>query len=66
MTTDPLLLTWRKSSYSTNGGDCIEIATSAPSVFVRDSKNPEGGILAFGQDEWRTFLARIKAGEIER
>ncbi|MGG2462490.1 DUF397 domain-containing protein [Streptomyces sp. RGM 3693] len=37
---------WFKSSYSGNGGQCIEIATNLVvthgTVPVRDSKNPDG------------------------
>ncbi|MGW2815544.1 DUF397 domain-containing protein [Streptomyces sp. NPDC001415] len=42
-TTDSLR--WFKSSYSDNGGDCIEVATNlvdSRGVAVRDSKNPNG------------------------
>lgn len=45
-TTDSLH--WIKSSYSDNGGDCIEVATDLTAshrVAVRDSKNPHGPIL---------------------
>ncbi|WP_078624071.1 DUF397 domain-containing protein [Streptomyces monomycini] len=40
---------WAKSSYSNNGGDCIEVAPNlVPSrgvVPVRDSKDPDGPVL---------------------
>jgi hypothetical protein len=56
-------LTWRKSSYSTsNGGNCIEVATApCSSIAVRDSKNPGGVNLAFGRDNWLAFTRRTKA-----
>ncbi|OKI10113.1 DUF397 domain-containing protein [Streptomyces sp. CB02923] len=41
---------WAKSSYSNNGGDCIEVATnlvaSCGVVSVRDSKDPSGPALS--------------------
>jgi hypothetical protein len=39
---------WRKSSYSTETADCVEIANLAGSrtVGIRDSKNPTGGHLS--------------------
>ncbi|MFI9644405.1 DUF397 domain-containing protein [Micromonospora sp. NPDC051925] len=41
---------WRKSTRSGNGGDCVEVATNLlarqDAVFVRDSKNPQGGQIA--------------------
>jgi hypothetical protein len=52
--------TWCKSSYS--GGNCIEVATTAPSIAVRDSKDPDGAKLAFGAAEWLVFTRRVKDG----
>jgi Domain of unknown function (DUF397) len=60
-------VTWRKASYSTsNGGNCIEVAVVPPSaVAVRDSKDPDGPKLAFTPDDWRAFVAGVKAGEFD-
>ena len=33
---------WRKSSRSTGGNDCVEVAQTETSCLVRDSKNPDG------------------------
>lgn len=54
--------TWRRSSYSGTNGDCVEATASGPTVIVRDSKNPEGTRLAFGQAAWRVFATGLKAG----
>jgi Domain of unknown function (DUF397) len=55
--------TWRKSSYSGgNGGNCVEVAETPGIVLVRDSKNPDGPRLAFGQHAWEAFAATMKAG----
>ncbi|XRQ09077.1 DUF397 domain-containing protein [Actinomadura welshii] len=36
----------RKSSYSgSTGGDCVGVARLGARQMVRDSKNPEGGVL---------------------
>ncbi|MDX3194019.1 DUF397 domain-containing protein [Streptomyces sp. MN03-5084-2B] len=55
--TDPLSLTWVKSSASGEGGDpaCVEVARTATRVHVRDSKQP-GPALSFGRQTWRAFL----------
>ncbi|MGW4426469.1 DUF397 domain-containing protein [Streptosporangium sp. NPDC004631] len=58
---------WRKSSLSsTNGGNCVEVASNLPGVIaVRDSKNPDGSVLLFARSEWKTFLDSIKVGELK-
>jgi hypothetical protein len=53
---------WRKSSFcGTNA--CVEVAASAESYLVRDSKNPAGPVLQFTADEWSAFIAGAAAGE---
>ncbi|MFD5465777.1 DUF397 domain-containing protein [Kitasatospora sp. NPDC127059] len=55
---------WLKSSYSSGGGNCIEVASGVPGVLpVRDSKDPDGPQLAFGTAAWQSFIAGIKSGE---
>ena len=57
-------VTWRKSSYSGNdGGGCVEVAQLSAVVAVRDSKDPGGSRLTFSSEEWRAFVAGVKAGE---
>ncbi len=58
---------WRKSSYSSsNGGNCVEVASNLPGVVaVRDSKDREGPALVFTPDEWRAFLAGARGGEFD-
>jgi hypothetical protein len=58
-------LAWRKSSRSGNGsGDCVEVATTTQTLHLaRDSKNPDGPVLAFTRTEWTTFLAAVKVGD---
>jgi hypothetical protein len=55
---------WRKASYSsTNGGACVEVAGNLPGIVaVRDSKDPDGPVLAFSLAEWRAFAAGVKTG----
>ena len=55
---------WRKSSYSTNNGNCVEVAQNLPGIVaVRDSKDPDGPVLVFTADEWRAFVSGARAGE---
>ena len=53
---------WRKSSYSGGGNNCVEVAQAGGTSAVRDSKNPDGGHLAFGAEAWEAFLADVKRG----
>ncbi|MFJ1704413.1 DUF397 domain-containing protein [Kitasatospora sp. NPDC088346] len=55
---------WRKSTYSGNGGDCIEVADGFPGVVpLRDSKDPSGPALVISGDSFAAFVAAVKAGE---
>lgn len=55
------MINWRKSSYSNGGGQgsCVEVGHdhAGGAVFVRDSKNPDGGSIHIGPAGWRRFLA---------
>ncbi|MGW5578130.1 DUF397 domain-containing protein [Micromonospora chokoriensis] len=53
---------WRKSTKSgSNGGDCVEVADNLPGVvFVRDTKNRDGGTLTFGPAAWQGFVKLVK------
>ena len=55
---------WRKSTFSGNSGDCIEVADGFVGVMpVRDSKDPQGPALVFSADAWSAFVAAVKIGE---
>jgi hypothetical protein len=52
---------WHKSSYSSQDGNCVEVATNMPAmVAVRDSKDPEGPILVIGHEDWQAITRQIK------
>ncbi len=54
---------WRKSSHSTNDGNCVEVATQGGIdgiVAVRDTKDRTGPVLRFSAEDWRKFTASIK------
>lgn len=56
--TDPR---WRTSSYSDNGGNCIEVAGARRGVLIRDTRDRQGPVLAFTTDAWRRFADQVKA-----
>ncbi|MEV7599776.1 DUF397 domain-containing protein [Kitasatospora sp. NPDC089797] len=54
---------WFKSSYSDNGGTCVDISPDYPGVVpVRDSKDATGPALVFPA-AWQSFIAATVAGE---
>jgi hypothetical protein len=55
---------FRKSSYSGQGANCVEVAALPHGAAVRDSKDSDGPVLRFTNGEWRAFIGAIKAGRI--
>ncbi|MEU8544130.1 DUF397 domain-containing protein [Streptomyces sp. NPDC048717] len=57
---------WFKSSYSDNGGACVEVAANLVAasgvVPVRDSKNPTGPVLDVSAPAFALFVVGLKAG----
>jgi len=52
-------LIWRKSRSCANGA-CIEVASAGARFLVRDSKDPDGGCLAFAAADWGLFVEALK------
>jgi hypothetical protein len=58
---DPL---WRKSSFSGNGGDCVEVGQLGDGVVVvRDTKDRSGTAHRYAPAAWRAFVADLRSGE---
>ncbi|TDV55441.1 DUF397 domain-containing protein [Actinophytocola oryzae] len=55
-----LVFSWRKSSLSSSGGDCVELAAAGA---VRDSKNPVGPVL---RADLPALIAALKANRLTR
>ncbi|MFG2596552.1 DUF397 domain-containing protein [Streptomyces sp. NPDC048462] len=58
---------WFKSSYSSNGGQCVEVAAnlavSRGVVPVRDSKDLSGPTLGLRTAAFASFVAGVRAGD---
>ncbi|MEW1660450.1 DUF397 domain-containing protein [Streptomyces sp. NPDC093707] len=52
---------WFKSSHSSGGANCVEVADLRTRVAVRDSKTPDGPILAFPAAAFTAFVADVRA-----
>jgi Domain of unknown function (DUF397) len=61
----PDALPWHRS---TRCGDnaCVEVAVLDEEVLVRDSKAPDGPVLAFSRAQWQAFLLGVRDGEFDR
>jgi hypothetical protein len=59
---------WFTSSYSDNGGACVEVAANLATthgiVPVRDSKNPTGPALSLPTIAFAAFVTGVKAGDL--
>jgi hypothetical protein len=54
-----------KSSRSGDAGSCVEIGIKDGHIAVRDSKNPDQGLLVFYDHEWNAFIQGVKQGEFD-
>ena len=51
---------WRKSSYSSDQGQCVEVAEIPGRVAIRDSKNPDGPVLLLSPAAFGDFVSALK------
>lgn len=58
-------LDWRRAKRSMNAGNCAEVAPHAGAVAVRDSKDPQGPVLRYSANSWRSFLAAARMGDFD-
>lgn len=57
---------WRKSSFSSDNGACVETAPLADGrVAVRNSNHPEAGVVFFTRPEMDAWIKGCKAGEFD-
>ncbi|WP_078909855.1 DUF397 domain-containing protein [Streptomyces sp. NRRL S-87] len=49
-----------KSSYSSSGGECVEVARNIPGVVaLRDSKATGGPVVRVGPSAWAAFVSSV-------
>jgi hypothetical protein len=55
---------WLKSTACVDGDSCVEVTRVGRWIGVRDSTDTDkGSVLVLGHHHWRTFIARIRAGD---
>ncbi len=57
---------WKRSSRSSGGNNCVEVAFVSGIVAIRDSKNPTGPALVFTTPEYGAFVGGVADGELRR
>lgn len=57
--------TWRKSSYSGGGNQCVEVGAAPGVVGIRDTKDRDHGTLAVTPQRFADLVAAIKAGRVD-
>jgi hypothetical protein len=65
MTPDLPASSWRKSSYSGEAGNCVEIASLPKLTVIRDSKKPDGGALVLDERTWAGLLSAVRSGALD-
>lgn len=58
-------LRWRKSSYSSDTANCVEVLASTAGIGVRDSKDPGGPALRYSAVSWSSFVLAVRSGEFD-
>ncbi|MFJ5737318.1 DUF397 domain-containing protein [Streptomyces microflavus] len=60
---------WFTSSYSDNGGDCVEVAVNLVAsqgiVPVRDSKRVDGPVVDVSAGVFSAFVAGVQSGKFD-
>jgi hypothetical protein len=58
--------TWRVSRHSGSDTSCVEVAALADNtVAVRNSNQPEAGVVIFDREEITAFFAGVRDGEFD-
>ncbi|RNL85898.1 DUF397 domain-containing protein [Halostreptopolyspora alba] len=55
---------FRKSSYSNQNQNCVEVADLDSGAAVRDTQNRAAGHLEFSTAEWRAFIDSVKGEQL--
>ncbi|MCA1834827.1 MAG: DUF397 domain-containing protein [Actinobacteria bacterium] len=63
---DSFTTRWRTSSFSGNNGTCVEVAALPDGhIAVRNSNQPDRGVVLFTRAEMEAWIHGVKAGEFD-
>jgi hypothetical protein len=62
---DPSTAAWRRSSFSNRHGLCVEVALLEDRIAVRNSNDPDAGVVLFTRAEMDAWIKGVKAGEFD-
>lgn len=59
---DPSRSPWRKSTHSSQDGNCVEVSGDCPAraVAVRDTQDRDGFVLRLSGTDWHRFTASLR------
>lgn len=55
------ILYWKKAARSQIGGECVEVARVGSLALIRDSKDPQGSVLAFREAAFTAFIEALRS-----
>lgn len=58
-------LQWRTARRSVGNGACVEVAPTAGTILIRDSKDKDGPVVQYPGGSWRAFLEAAKTGRFD-
>lgn len=56
---------WRESSFSQSNGECVQVALTLSVAGIRDSKQPDGGVVLTSFPAWNAFRRAVKRAELD-
>jgi hypothetical protein len=58
-------LPWKTSTRSGTNGNCVEVAVTADTIYVRDTKDRSLSPHSYTRAEWAAFVDGVKDGEFD-
>ncbi|GAB3556352.1 hypothetical protein J2S53_002329 [Actinopolyspora lacussalsi] len=65
MTLSHAVSTWRKSSYSSQETNCVEVGRLDGGAAIRDTKDRAAGYFTTTGQQWATFINAVKTNRFD-